>query len=48
LEEIAAIKRRAVKEFYSPVRILRIAKTIRSIKELKFYWAKFKTNVLRP
>lgn len=42
IEELADIKRKALREFYSPMRILRIAKTIRSIREIKFYWQKFK------
>jgi radical SAM superfamily enzyme YgiQ (UPF0313 family) len=48
LEEMGEIKKQALKEFYTPLRIVRIAKTINSAKEFTFYWGKFKKNLLRP
>ena len=47
LKEIGEIKKLALKRFYTPVRIFRIAKTTNSVKELKFYWGKFKKNILK-
>jgi len=48
LAEMGEIKKSALRRFYTPVRILRIATTINSVKELGFYWEKFKKNLLRP
>lgn len=48
LEELKEIKKKALKKVYTPVRILRIAKTIRSINEIIFYWEKFKLNIIKP
>jgi radical SAM superfamily enzyme YgiQ (UPF0313 family) len=48
LNEIGEIKKTALRSFYSPLRIMRIAKMINSVKDVKFYWDKFKKNVLKP
>jgi len=42
------VKKKALRRFYTPARFLRIAKTIRSVREIKFYWKKFKQVVVRP
>ena len=48
LDQIGEVKKIALKKFYTPMRIIRIAKTIHSKKEVQFYWDKFKKNILKP
>jgi len=48
IEEIGEIKKRALRSFYTPIRILKIVTMIHGIKEIKFYWGKFKKNLLKP
>ncbi len=47
-EDMWRVKKKALRRFYTPIRFLRIAKTIRSVREIKFYWKKFKQVIIRP
>ncbi|MFA6599659.1 MAG: radical SAM protein [Candidatus Omnitrophota bacterium] len=46
--QIIEVKKLALKRFYSPWRILRIASHISTFNEIHFYWEKFKKNILNP
>jgi len=48
LSEIGEVKKKALRAFYTPWRILRIALMIHSARDVAFYWGKFKKNVLMP
>ncbi len=46
--QMGEIKRQALRRFYSPRRILRIASHIATPQDIFFYWSKFKKNILKP
>jgi len=48
IDQMGLIKKEALKRFYAPRRILRIASRISTRNEIDFYWEKFKKNVLHP
>jgi radical SAM superfamily enzyme YgiQ (UPF0313 family) len=46
--EMIEIKKKALRQFYTPQRILRIASRISTRSEIAFYWEKFQKNLLNP
>ena len=48
MEEMGQVKKRALRRFYTPWRMLRIASNISSLNEVAHYWSRFKKNILHP